>query len=124
MIRREKCGNLSPKFELQYLPDTWSGNYGMECKPPVLTLFHLCLLSKACTNLGSKSCPLYTYGPGIRPLIKVARFSQSLSLIADLTGNIPLVLEDIGAIFRFPDAPTPEMVIRLGENIYFVLEHR
>ena len=31
--------------------------------------------------------------------------------IADLTGNVPLALEVIGAIFRFPDAPTPEMVI-------------
>ena len=32
----------------------------------------------------------------------MARFSQSLSLTADLTGKVPLALE-IGAIFRFPD---------------------
>ncbi|CAI8058439.1 hypothetical protein GBAR_LOCUS31781, partial [Geodia barretti] len=31
--------------------------------------------------------------------------------IVDLTGNVPLALEVIGAIFRFPDAHTPEIVI-------------
>ena len=31
--------------------------------------------------------------------------------IADLTGNVPLALEVIGAIFKFPDAPTAEEVI-------------
>ena len=31
--------------------------------------------------------------------------------IADLTGNVPLALDIVGAIFKFPDAPTPEEVI-------------
>ena len=31
--------------------------------------------------------------------------------ITDLTGNVPLALEVVGAIFRFPDAPTAEEVI-------------
>ena len=31
--------------------------------------------------------------------------------IADLTGNVPLALDVVGAIFKFPDAPTPEEVI-------------
>ena len=32
--------------------------------------------------------------------------------IADLTGNVPLALKVIGAIFKFPDAPSAEMVIK------------
>ena len=31
--------------------------------------------------------------------------------IADLTGNVPLALDVVGAIVKFPDAPTPEEVI-------------
>ena len=42
--------------------------------------------------------------------------------IADLTGNVPLALDVIGAIFKFPDAPTPEEVIEgLGENLVATL---
>ena len=38
--------------------------------------------------------------------------------IADLTGNVPLTLAVVGAIFKFPDAPTPEEVIEgLKENL-------
>ena len=38
--------------------------------------------------------------------------------IADLTGNVPLALAVVGAIFKFPDAPTPEEVIEgLKENL-------
>ena len=38
--------------------------------------------------------------------------------IADLTGNVPLALDVVGAIFKFPDAPTPEEVIEgLKENL-------
>ena len=32
--------------------------------------------------------------------------------IVDLTGNVPLALKVVGAIFSLPDAPVPEMVIR------------
>ena len=36
--------------------------------------------------------------------------------IADLTGNVPLAV--VGAIFKFPDAPTPEEVIEgLKKNL-------
>ena len=36
----------------------------------------------------------------------------------DLTGNVPLALAVVGAIFKFPDAPTPEEVIEgLKENL-------
>ena len=38
--------------------------------------------------------------------------------IADLTGNVPLALAVVGAIFKFPDAPTPEEVIEgLKKNL-------
>ena len=38
--------------------------------------------------------------------------------IADLTGNVPLALAVVGAIFKFPDAPTPEEVIEgLKKNV-------
>ena len=38
--------------------------------------------------------------------------------IADLTGNVPLALDVVGAIFKFPDAPTPKEVIEgLKENL-------
>ena len=38
--------------------------------------------------------------------------------IADLTGNVPLALDVVGAIFRLPDAPTPEEVIEgLKKNL-------
>ena len=38
--------------------------------------------------------------------------------IADLTGNVPLALAVVGAIFKFPDAPTPEEVLEgLKENL-------
>ena len=38
--------------------------------------------------------------------------------IADLTGNVPLALQVVGAIFNFPDAPTAEEVIQgLQENL-------
>ena len=38
--------------------------------------------------------------------------------IADLTGNVPLALAVVGAIFKIPDAPTPEEVIEgLKENL-------
>ena len=32
--------------------------------------------------------------------------------IASLTGNVPLALDVVGAIFKFPDAPSPEDVIQ------------
>ena len=32
--------------------------------------------------------------------------------IADLTGNVPLALQVVGAIFKFPDAPTAEEVLQ------------
>ena len=42
--------------------------------------------------------------------------------IADLTGNVPLALAVVGAIFKFPDAPTPEEVIEgLKENLVSTL---
>ena len=42
--------------------------------------------------------------------------------IADLTGNVPLALEVVGAIFNFPDAPTAEEVIDdLRENLVATL---
>ena len=42
--------------------------------------------------------------------------------IADLTGNVPLALEVVGAIFNFPDAPTPEEVIEgLRKNLVATL---
>ena len=42
--------------------------------------------------------------------------------IADLTGNVPLAVDVIGAIFNFPDAPSPEEVIEgLGENLVATL---
>ena len=38
--------------------------------------------------------------------------------IADLTGNVPLALQVVGAIFKFPGAPTAEEVIQgLQENL-------
>ena len=42
--------------------------------------------------------------------------------IADRTGNVPLALAVVGAIFKFPDAPTPEEVIEgLKENLVSTL---
>ena len=42
--------------------------------------------------------------------------------IADLTGNVPLAIEVVGAIFKFPDAPTAEEVIQgLRENLVSTL---
>ena len=42
--------------------------------------------------------------------------------IADLTGNVPLALKVVGAIFNFPDAPTAEEVIDdLRENLVATL---
>ena len=32
--------------------------------------------------------------------------------IAELTGNVPLALDVVGAIFKFPNAPTAEEVIQ------------
>ena len=32
--------------------------------------------------------------------------------IARLTGNVPLALDVVGAIFKFPDAPSAESVIQ------------
>ena len=38
--------------------------------------------------------------------------------IAELTGNVPLALDVVGAIFKFPDAPSPEEVIEgLKKNL-------
>ena len=42
--------------------------------------------------------------------------------IADLTGNVPLAIEVVGAIFKFPDAPTAEEVVQgLRENLVSTL---
>ncbi|CAI8024932.1 hypothetical protein GBAR_LOCUS14444, partial [Geodia barretti] len=42
--------------------------------------------------------------------------------IADLTGNVPLAIEVVGAIFKFPGAPTAEEVIQgLRENLVSTL---
>ena len=42
--------------------------------------------------------------------------------IADLTGNVPLALEVVGAIFNFPDSPTAEEVIDgLRKNLIAIL---
>ena len=66
------------------------------------------LSSKAAVNLLGKVAPSVTDGQKWQ--------------IADLTGNVPLALKIVGAIFVFPDAPTPEVVIdNLKDNLVATL---
>ena len=61
------------------------------------------LSSEAALQFLGKVAPILTY-------------DQKME-IAHLTGNVPLALDVVGAIFKFPDAPSAESVIQgLGDN--------
>ena len=47
----------------------------------------------------------------LEKLVPTLSFKERV-VIAELTGNVPLAIEVVGAIFSFPEAPTPERVIQ------------
>ena len=70
--------------------------------------------------------PIYNLSPkaAVELLGKVAPSltDDQKRQIAKLTGNVPLALKIVGAIFVFPDAPTPEEVIEnLKDNLVSTL---
>ena len=85
----------SPQKTVKYLltSQKWIANIGNFRLHAIYNLS-----SKAAMELLSKVAPSLT--------------ADMKRQIVDLTGNVPLALKVVGAIFSLPDAPVPEMVIR------------